>query len=80
MNSLVTIYAASRRKFPIEINIFYYFQTTTLTSKYACFKKSPPPPSKVKCVSYGKCGCKLDNGKGFIDLSSMISAAGRSQM
>ena len=28
---------------------------------------------KVKCVSYGKCGCKLDNGGGIIDLSPMMT-------
>ena len=34
----------------------------------------------VKCVSYGKCGCKLDNGGGIIDLSPMIAAAGQIPM
>ena len=34
----------------------------------------------MKCVSYGKCGCKLDNGGGIIDLSPMIAAAGQSPM
>ena len=34
----------------------------------------------VKCVSYGKCGCKLDNDGGIIDLSPMIAAAGSTPM
>ena len=33
----------------------------------------------TKCVGFGECGCKLDDGRS-IDLSPMIAAAGKSPM